>query len=90
MIFVADWSIVSFLFNVLSDIRSDQGGMAPSAPVSKAIFYQPMQWDHTNIYFRNGSVNPARKHKGFGPPSAETETAWNELLRCRLLHENRL
>jgi hypothetical protein len=52
------------------------------APAKDAIAYESQQWDHTNIYFRNGSVNPDRLHKEFGPPSAESDAAWAELIQC--------
>jgi hypothetical protein len=55
-----------------------------AGPAQDAVQHVSQQWDHTNIYFRNGSVNPARIHKGFGPPSEESDQAWEELLQCKL------
>lgn len=55
-----------------------------SAPAKKAISYEARKWDHTNTYFRNGSVNPDRLYKQFGPPSPEVEHAWENLIQCEL------
>jgi hypothetical protein len=56
------------------------------APAKDAIAYESQLWDHTNIYFRNGSVNPDRLHKEFGPPSQESDDAWADLIQCKSFH----
>lgn len=40
-------------------------------------------WDTTSIFFANGSVNPNRLHKEFGPPSPESDAAWAKLIQCK-------
>lgn len=52
------------------------------APARSAIAYESQTWDPTNIFFRNGSVNPGRLHKEFGPPSPSSDNAWEELIQC--------
>jgi len=55
------------------------------APAKDAIEYESQQWDHTNIYFRNGSVNAGRLHKEFGPPSQKSDDAWADLIQCKFI-----
>lgn len=58
---------------------------SPIAPAREAIAYQRQQWDSENIFYNNGSVDPGRLHKGFGPPSLESDNAWTELVQCNYL-----
>ena len=53
------------------------------APATDAIAYESQMWDSTNIFFTNGSVNPNRQHKEFGPPSPESDAAWAKLIRSK-------
>ncbi|KAF6229662.1 hypothetical protein HO173_011308 [Letharia columbiana] len=50
-------------------------------PALDAIAYEAQTWDPTNIFFRNGSADPNRLHKEFGPPSPESDFAWAELIQ---------
>lgn len=53
------------------------------APATEAIAYEARRWDPTNTFFGNGSVNPDRQNKGFGPPSQEVEDTWTDMIQCK-------
>lgn len=50
-------------------------------PALEAIAYESRTWDSASTFFRNGSVNPNRLRKELGPPSAESDAAWAELIQ---------
>lgn len=53
------------------------------APATEAIAFEAQLWDPTNTFFGNGSVNPDRQNKEFGPPSQVVEDAWADMIQCK-------
>ena len=76
------------VYSKLSDTEEvQQPKYSCIAPALDAVAFETQKWDSTNTFLNNGTVSPNRLHKEFGPPSAELDAAWAELIKsksCRI------